>query len=124
MHYSSIVTIEIIEHVRQHRDFICSTCFTPEEISELKQRHVRSTAGNLALKRAVLSLLSGKWGIVLQEQDVIISRLESGAPRLLDLKPGKYDAVSAVDFDFLFLSISHTKTKAYGLAVYQERTYG
>jgi hypothetical protein len=105
---SLLVSIDI-EEVRQDRDALLEAHFSPEERSELAARHIRSTAGKLALKRAVLSLLPDGPGLT--EKDIIIKRLPNSPPLLVSVldPPGN-----------LFLSISHTGNTAHGLAVLQE----
>ena len=106
---SILVSIDI-EEVQRDRDALLDTHFSPEERTELATRHVRSTAGRLALKRAVLGLLSDR--PILTEKDIVLKRLPNNPPLLvsvLDL-PGN-----------LFLSISHTRNTAHGLAVLQEQ---
>ena len=96
-------------------DPLLETYFSPEERAELRPRHIRSTAGSLALKRAVLHLLSnGKDGI-LTEKDIVLSLRPKAGPVLLSLSD-RSDVLPGT----LFLSISHTKSTAYGLAVLQE----
>jgi phosphopantetheinyl transferase (holo-ACP synthase) len=105
---SILVSIDIDE-VQRSREALLNTHFSPEERTELDTRHVRSTAGRLALKRAVLGLLPGRSRLT--EKDIAITRLPKNPPRLVSklYAPGN-----------LFLSISHTKNTAYGLAVLQE----
>jgi phosphopantetheinyl transferase (holo-ACP synthase) len=105
---SILVSIDI-EEVQKDREALVNTHFSPEERVELADRHVRSTAGRLALKRAILGHLTDR--PTLTEKDIVISRLPNNPPLLisvLDL-PGS-----------LFLSISHTRNTALGLAVLQE----
>lgn len=115
----SKVSQESIDRVREDRESILATCFNPEEKQELGDRHVRSTAGNLALKRAIAALFEERWGVLLKEKDIQITRSENGAP-LLDLRRSRIRPVPDFDRRCLFLSLSHSRTMAYGLAVYQE----
>jgi phosphopantetheinyl transferase (holo-ACP synthase) len=105
---SVLVSIDI-EEVQQGRDSLLNSFFSTEEQRELHPRHIRSTAGRLALKRAVLHLLSDRPSLT--EKDIVLTRLPNGRPAL----------ESALDIPKnLFLSISHTKHTAHGLAVLQE----
>jgi phosphopantetheinyl transferase (holo-ACP synthase) len=106
---SILVSIDI-EEVQRNRDALLDTHFSPEERSELAARHIRSTAGRLALKRAVLGLLSDSPNLT--EKDIVINRLPNNSPLLVSAlnPPGN-----------LFLSISHTRNTAHGLAVLQEQ---
>jgi phosphopantetheinyl transferase (holo-ACP synthase) len=113
---SVVIAINIAE-VERDRESLLITCFQVEEQQELAARHVRSTAGRLALKRAITHLLYDR--ITLAEKDVLLGRLADGRPILLSLgHPG--NGPSPFVPHNLFLSISHTRTTAYGLAVLQE----
>ena len=112
---SVLVTVDI-EEVRCNRDAFLDACFTDEERAELSARHIRSTAGRLALKRAVRQLVAGWKALVLTEKDIVLGRGPNGRPVLLSLG----DRPTGLVPDSLFLSISHTKSTAYGLAVLQE----
>lgn len=105
---SMLVSIDI-EEVERDRDTLLDTHFSPEERAELATRHIRSTAGRLALKRAVLGLLSDR--PQLTEKDIVLKRLPNCPPLMVSVldPPGN-----------LLLSISHTRNTAYGLAVLQE----
>ena len=84
---SVLVTLDIKEI--QH-DPLLDTYFSAEEQAELSTRHIRSTVGSLALKRAVLRLLSkGKDG-GLNEKDIVLGRRPNDRPVLLFLpdRPG------------------------------------
>jgi phosphopantetheinyl transferase (holo-ACP synthase) len=106
---SILVSLDI-EEVQRNRDALLDTHFSPEERAELAARHIRSTAGRLALKRAVLGLLPDR--PQLTEKDIVLKRLPNCPPLLVSVldPPGN-----------LFLSISHTRNTAYGLAVLQEQ---
>jgi phosphopantetheinyl transferase (holo-ACP synthase) len=105
---SVLVSIDI-EEVERNRDALLDTHFSPEERAELAARHIRSAAGRLALKRAILGLLSDRPRLT--EKDIVLNRLPNSPPLL----------VSALDPPGnLLLSISHTGNTAYGLAVLQE----
>jgi phosphopantetheinyl transferase (holo-ACP synthase) len=113
---SVVITINIAE-VERDWESLLTTCFQTEEQQELASRHVRSTAGRLALKRAISHLLYNR--IALAERDVLLGRLADGRPVLLSLGHPGNGPFFPVPHN-LFLSISHTKTTAYGLAVLQE----
>jgi len=115
---SSVVEMVDIDEVKNNRQAILHSSFSPEERKELEKRHVRSTAGVLALKQAICSLIYQTTGHSLNKKDCFISRLENGQPFLKSL-PGHL-SISSLRHQNLFLSISHSKRTAYGLAVYQE----
>jgi hypothetical protein len=107
---SVLVSIDI-EEVRGNLDSLLDACFSTEEQMELGTRHIRSTAGRLALKRAVLHLLSDRKGRIPTEKDIVLGRLPNGRPVLVSMPDPPKN---------LFLSISHTRSTAHGLAVFQE----
>jgi phosphopantetheinyl transferase (holo-ACP synthase) len=110
---SVLVNLDIKEV--QH-DPLLGTYFSAEEQAELSARHIRSTVGSLALKRAVLHLLTKGKDSSLSEKDIVLGRRPNDRPVLLFLpdRPGL-----SLPRTF-FLSISHTRSTAYGLAVLQE----
>jgi phosphopantetheinyl transferase (holo-ACP synthase) len=110
---SVLVTLDIKE--AQH-DPLLDTYFSAEEQVELSTRHIRSTVGSLALKRAVLHLLFQEKSGGLSEKDIVLGRRPNDRPVLLFLP----DRPGAPQSHTLFLSISHTGSTAYGLAVLQE----
>ncbi|MCJ7601696.1 MAG: hypothetical protein MUO63_09375 [Desulfobulbaceae bacterium] len=112
---SVLVTLDIVE-VQCNREAFLDAFFCTEEREELKTRNVRSTAGRLALKRAVLHLLSEGKDRVLTEKAIVLGRQPNGRPALLSAGDRPTGSLS----NNLFLSISHTKSTAYGLAVLQE----
>jgi phosphopantetheinyl transferase (holo-ACP synthase) len=110
---SVLVTLDIRE---VQGDPLLETYFSAGEQAELRNRHIRSTAGSLALKRAVAQLLSnGKDGILV-ERDIVLGCPRNDRPILLSLPDRPSSSLS----NTLFLSISHTKSTAYGLAVLKE----
>lgn len=106
-----------IEEIQENRPTIIASSFNPEEQQELNRRHIRSTAGVLACKQAVCSLLYQVTGHSFENRELTISWLPSGKPFLQSFPE---HLSSSIDIQNLFLSISHTGEKAYGLAVYQE----
>jgi phosphopantetheinyl transferase (holo-ACP synthase) len=107
---SVLISIDI-EEVHDNLDSLLDACFTTEERMELHTRHVRSTAGRLALKRAVLHLLSDRQSCLPTEKDIVLGRLPNGRPVLVTMPDPPKN---------LFLSVSHTRSTAHGLAVLQE----
>lgn len=115
---TSMVEMVDIDEVKNNRRAILDSCFNPEEQNELARRHVRSTAGVLALKQALCSLVYQMTGQALIKKDFLISRLATGRPVLKSM-PAHLSS-SSFRYRNLFLSISHSRQTAYGLAVYQE----
>jgi hypothetical protein len=105
---SILVSIDIDE-VEKDRDNLLDNHFTPEERTELAPRHIRSTAGRLALKRAILGHLADHPHFA--EKDIVLTGTPRCPPQLISaIRPSGR----------LFLSISHSKSTAHGLAVLQE----
>ncbi len=82
--------------------------FSPAEIAAFGKRRAQSVAGALALKRALVRLWAGA-GAAAAPRDFELGHHASGAPRLVAAPPG----VALAD---VFVSISHTRQWAYGLA--------
>jgi len=82
--------------------------FSPREIADLGSRRVQSLAGALALKRALVRLVAGA-GVAAVPRDFELGHHTSGAPRIDVTPPG-------VVLENIFISISHTRQWAYGLA--------
>jgi phosphopantetheinyl transferase (holo-ACP synthase) len=94
---------------------------TPAEREELAGRHVQSLAGNLALKQALVALLAAE----APESPVRSTELElrhrpDGAPELVR-GPLALRAAADGRARQLYVSISHTRSRAVGLAVLAER---
>jgi len=114
---SSVVEMVNIAEVWENRRAILDSSFDQAEEEELAERHIRSTAGVLALKKAIRTLIHLKTGHYLHEKNLLISRLPTGGPILKSVaNPPK---LSSFEWRKLFLSISHSRQTAYGLAVYQ-----
>jgi phosphopantetheinyl transferase (holo-ACP synthase) len=111
----SVIERVEIEETGRLWDQIARDHFTPDEIDALAAKKVQTRAGYLALKKALVSLLSppGK-GPAFEERDFVITNNARGAPELFrsPVDPG----------GSLFVSISHTRTQAYGLAVLVEES--
>ena len=82
--------------------------FSPGEIAGLGSRRVQSLAGALALKRALVRVWAGA-GTAVAPRDFEIGHHDNGAPRLVAAPAG----VALAD---VYVSISHTRQWAYGLA--------
>lgn len=106
----------LISDVRETRDELLGRFFDELEAEELRDRHPRSTAGRLAAKRAIRSLLEELFeGHELRERDFVLGRSSTGAPKILEMR-----TTAPITPDSLHISISHTARRAVGLAVYRE----
>lgn len=114
---SVVEEIDIAE-IHANRVAVLASSFNPGEREVLNKRHIRSTAGVLALKRALSFLAQQLTGCFCAEKDFSISRHKSGRPILISWP----ETLAATSFQQqnLFLSISHSQKTAYGLAVFQE----
>jgi len=83
--------------------------FSPAEIAALGGRRAQSVAGALALKQALVRLWAGAGAPAAAPRDFELWHHASGAPRLVAAPAG----VALAD---VFVSISHTRQWAYGLA--------
>ncbi len=86
--------------------------FLPAEVAALGSRRAQSVAGALVLKRALVRLWADA-GINTAPRDFELGHHASGAPRLLTAPAG-------IDPADVFVSISHTRQWAYGLAALGE----
>jgi len=98
--------------VEAGRALIVEEHFAPGEIADLGNRRVQSLAGFLALKRALVDLWAGAGTAA--PRDFELGHHESGAPRIVAAPAG-------VVPESTLISISHTRTWAYGLAAIRER---
>ena len=105
---SHLETIQVAE-VEAGRGRIEAEHFSPAEIAALGSRRAQSVAGALALKRALARLLADTGGAPAAPRDFELGHHPSGAPLLLAAPAG-------VALASVFVSISHTRQWAYGLA--------
>ncbi len=118
-----IVTyLEVVEidPLRKRREEVLFSSFSKRERDEYAGRSMQSLAGAVALKRAVLCYLGDEaHSPALSERDIELGHSEKGAPRIVTLSglPAKQ---AAKTIDRLHISVSHTRTQAYGLVVVQE----
>ena len=96
--------------VEAGRERIEEEHFSPAEIAALGSRRAQSVAGALALKRALVRLWAAAGAAATAApRDFELGHHASGAPRLVAAPEG----VALAD---VFVSISHTRQWAYGLA--------
>lgn len=121
--HTSIVRVPVASARRARVRWLERYC-SDAEARRLEQRPVQSLAGDIALKRALAGLFSiladGRQFV---ERDFVVDRTREGAPRLAGFPslrtPTKRDLRAR-----LSVSITHTSTNAYGLAVYGEAPRG
>ena len=104
-----------IEEVERDRAALLAAHFSDRERQALAARSARSVAGDLALKRALVSLAAAR-GATRAERDFEIGRAANGAPCVLSAPPGFSYAPGGP----VLVSISHGKRTACGLAVPRE----
>lgn len=109
----SFLEVVSIAEVERDRAALTAAHFTPGEAAAVARRHVRTTAGMLALKRALAALYGEvTGGGSCRERDFVITNSAGGAPRLAASPAG-------LATERVLISISHSKTWAYGLAVWR-----
>jgi phosphopantetheinyl transferase (holo-ACP synthase) len=95
------------------RELIEERHFSSGEIAELAGRSVQSVAGFLALKSALAALWADAGAAHPSPRDFVLSHHSGGAPRIVQAPPGPAN---------VFVSISHTRNWAYGLAALASTT--
>lgn len=104
-----------IDQVRQEQAQIELECFTPVELAQLAQRRIQSLAGSLVVKRALRTLhdlLTPPASLPATERMFILNRAIHTPPVILEgwqVTGGR-----------VWVSLAHTRSHAYGLAVWQE----
>jgi phosphopantetheinyl transferase (holo-ACP synthase) len=85
--------------------------FSLKEIAGLGDVPLQSIAGMIALKKALAKMALAAGGVRVNRNKIVLSHKKNGAPRLVSMPkcPGMRGKP--------LLSVSHTKTHAYGFAV-------
>ena len=116
----SHMEIVSIDYVKSNRAGIRERFFSPQEDLLLSSRHVQTTAGFMALKKALVQCFralsgGGQYG----EKDFILAHGDKGGPEIRKIPeiPGRDEKSLSAR---LHVSIAHTKTAACGLVVFQE----
>ena len=110
--HSSLERVSIDE-VENNWERIGQECFTAEERTALASRKAQTRAGFLAVKRALVALHAGVGEKPrFKEKEFVLTHNARGAPKLVR-SPFKGGGT-------IFLSISHTREQAYGLAALAE----
>lgn len=113
----SFLEIIPLEEVRPQLSEILSRDFNPSELETGRKRPVQSVAGRVALKRAICKLAAECYGLKeLVPRDITIRTTAEGAPFLFHIDSGNAASDQALVSD-VFVSISHSRTTATGLAV-------
>lgn len=116
-HITTVIGSMSIAEIEANLTHIHSEYFNDNEIEELSKRHVRSTAGWLVLKQALCRLLGQLHLAQVTEKDFSLKRTQSGRPYIETIN---ISSIAQQDLlERIFVSISHTRTTAYGMAVYQ-----
>jgi phosphopantetheinyl transferase (holo-ACP synthase) len=110
--YSSLERVPIQE-VEADWERIGHESFTEEEKTALDSKRAQTRAGFLAVKKALVALYSDRRERgPFREKEFVLSHNEKGAPELVRSQ--------VADGSTPFISISHTREQAYGIAVLQE----
>lgn len=117
--HSIIETISLKSYKNTHKTNM-HEYFLPTELKEMKSKPIRTMAGMLAVKRALVSICSDKIpNNSINEKCFELGHTPNGAPFIKNIHIN-----SQKDFlikkEQLSISITHNKINAHGLAVYQE----
>lgn len=115
------ITAVSIAAVREQLADYLLEYFNPAERNLQQNEPVQSIAGRVALKRAVCALTQayGPEGTV-SPTSVVIDRDNQGAPRVINMPPSLATLLRS-DRERLYVSISHSKTTAVGMAILSQR---
>jgi holo-[acyl-carrier protein] synthase len=119
MTVTSFLEIVSLARVKRARSGIMRRNFSLKEIDRLNDVPLQSIAGMFALKKALAKMTAAACGVRMSGKEFVLSNDKNGAPRLVAL-PVKSGA-GMPDKKDIRISISHSKTHAYGLAVLQQR---
>ena len=93
--------------------------FSPKETGRLINAPLQTIAGMIALKRAMVKMIAAVCGQRMSGKNIVLSHDKNGAPRLVVL-PQKA-GTGMPDKKNIRISVSHSKTHAYGLAVISQK---
>ena len=116
---TSFLEIVPLAGVRRARSDIMWRNFSSKETDRLNNAPLQSIAGMIALKKALAKMAAAVCGVRMSGKEIVLSNDKNGVPRLVAL-PAKSGA-GMPDKKDIRISISHSKTHAYGLAVLQQR---
>jgi phosphopantetheine--protein transferase-like protein len=106
-----------IQAVRDWESELMQRCFSPAERQDLACEPLQTIAGRLALKRAICRLAAQRFGAsTLQEADVELQRTPNGAPAIVRVTLSDRALRNILEND-LYVSISHSRKSAVGIAV-------
>ncbi len=89
--------------------------FPSKEVSRLSAVPLRTVTGMIAAKEAVATLAAALYGVRMSLRDISLTHSSTGHPRLLPPSPQVRSRIPA--WRSIRISISHTATHAFGLAV-------
>jgi phosphopantetheinyl transferase (holo-ACP synthase) len=116
---TSFLEIVSLAGVKRARSGIIRRNFSPKETDRLNDAPLQSIAGMLALKKALAKMIAAVCGVRMGGKEIVLSNDKNGGPRLVAL-PAKSGS-GMPDKKDIRISISHSKTHAYGLAVLKQR---
>ncbi len=121
MTVKSFLQTVLIEDIKNNKDNIIAQCFTPDDQMKQLNNHVRSTAGRIALKLAICALAKEIFfENNLLPKDVIIEKDDLGAPCLTEVRMSDSKTAHVIKTE-IFLSVSHSRTTAAGIAAISVR---
>jgi phosphopantetheinyl transferase (holo-ACP synthase) len=117
MTITSFLEIVSLAGVKRAKSGIMRRNFSLKETDRMFNAPVQTIAGMIALKRALKKMIAVVYGASTGAKEIVLSHDKSGAPRLVAL-PQKAGMPEKKN---IRVSVSHSKTHAYGLAVLQQR---
>ncbi len=116
---ASFLEIVPVAHVKRSRAVMMKENLSRSEIVRLAHAPAQTIAGIIALKRALVSLVRATSTSAVTVNEIELSHSRSGAPRLISFAK-KRGAAAPAKKD-IRLSVSHTKTHAFAIAVHCRR---
>jgi phosphopantetheinyl transferase (holo-ACP synthase) len=116
----SVIHTVPIGECDDNRKSVLADFFTPEEAREMRDRPEQSVAGVLAAKRALVSLCAAiDTKRLFDEKSFVILHKNNGAPSIIKI-PAVSSGGRVLTKDNFFISITHNRNDACGLAAVQE----
>jgi phosphopantetheinyl transferase (holo-ACP synthase) len=116
---TSFLEIVPLAGVKRSMRRLVRSYFSKQETAGPGHASVQSVAGMLACKAALVKMILAVAGVRISRKEIVLSHLRNGAPRLAGIARKKRAYVP--DIKSIRISVSHTKTHAYGLAVLQQK---
>jgi holo-[acyl-carrier-protein] synthase len=116
---TSFLEIVSLASVKRAKSDLVRRNFSPRKTEKLNSAPLQTIAGVIALKKALVKMITAVCGKRMSGKDIVLSHDKNGAPRLIAMP--EIAGVGMPDKKNIRISVSHTKTHAYGLAVLHSR---